>query len=120
MSDKNQQKIFVRDDFLCSYCGDEFPIKKLEIDHIIALNNLGSNSIDNLTTSCISCNRKKYDLMLKDFIEKYELDEESILKRLVSQGVSNTPSEISQGVSEGAKDKDKDKAIDKDIKPKND
>lgn len=41
------------------YCSAHPPAVKLEIDHIVAVANGGSNEIDNLVTACEACNRGK-------------------------------------------------------------
>lgn len=51
--------IFNRDNFICTYCGRSPPDVQLEIDHILPISQGGSNNIDNLTTSCMECNRGK-------------------------------------------------------------
>ena len=52
-------EIFKRDKFTCQYCGAHPPDVILEIDHIEAVANGGTNDIDNLVTSCEPCNRGK-------------------------------------------------------------
>jgi CRISPR/Cas system Type II protein with McrA/HNH and RuvC-like nuclease domain len=52
--------IFKRDGFRCSYCGAHpSDTILLEVDHIHPIAEGGSNSIDNLITSCKDCNRGK-------------------------------------------------------------
>ena len=59
--------VFNRDDFTCSYCGERGGI--LEVDHIIAFSKGGSDSLENLTTSCRRCNRSKRDKSVKEFLK---------------------------------------------------
>lgn len=54
-------RVMKRDRFLCTYCGASGNDSELEIDHIIAVANGGSNHISNLTTACRVCNQKKSD-----------------------------------------------------------
>jgi hypothetical protein len=50
-------KVFDRDGSQCTYCGDvDGPF---HIDHIHPISKGGSNSIENLTVSCWSCNLSK-------------------------------------------------------------
>ena len=66
-------KIFKRDNFACVYCGrNSFEDKvKLHVDHLIPRAKGGSNKINNLVTSCQSCNNCKKDKLLsKEIIEK--------------------------------------------------
>lgn len=52
-------KVFKRDLFVCQYCGATPPSVVLEVDHIHPVSKGGKNGIDNLVTSCFSCNRGK-------------------------------------------------------------
>ena len=49
-------EVFKRDDFSCVYCGATPPSVILQIDHIHPVAQGGKNDIDNLITSCQSCN----------------------------------------------------------------
>jgi 5-methylcytosine-specific restriction endonuclease McrA len=53
--------ILKRDDFKCQLCGASGidPGVRLEVDHIIALENWGMTEIDNLRTLCRKCNKGK-------------------------------------------------------------
>lgn len=65
--------IFIKDNFTCVYCGrNSFEDKvKLHIDHLIPRAKGGSDKINNLVTSCQSCNNSKKDKLLsKEIIEK--------------------------------------------------
>ena len=62
-----RDRILERDNYTCQYCGksrwkDEV---KLEVDHIIPISKGGTDDINNLTTSCRKCNRKKMNRILK-------------------------------------------------------
>jgi hypothetical protein len=59
--------VFKRDNYTCQYCGSVG--KKLEADHIIPFSKGGSDNVENLTTSCIRCNRQKKDKSVDDFIK---------------------------------------------------
>ena len=52
-------EVLRRDNFTCRYCGQSAPNTKLEVDHIVELADGGTNSLDNLVTSCYACNRGK-------------------------------------------------------------
>jgi 5-methylcytosine-specific restriction endonuclease McrA len=58
--------IMVRDGFRCQYCGRTAQDAgvKLEVDHILAKNNGGSNNPSNLITCCSDCNIGKSGLFL--------------------------------------------------------
>lgn len=59
ISKKLRFDVFKRDSFTCQYCGSHPPSVTLEVDHIMAVSNNGTNDIDNLITSCFDCNRGK-------------------------------------------------------------
>lgn len=51
--------VFKRDAFTCQYCGATPPQAVLEVDHIEAVAEGGSNDEGNLITACFNCNRGK-------------------------------------------------------------
>jgi 5-methylcytosine-specific restriction endonuclease McrA len=60
----SRAEIFRRDNFTCQYCGKK--TKHLTIDHIIPRSRGGSNTWDNVVTSCPSCNHRKGGKLLED------------------------------------------------------
>lgn len=66
----NRQNVFRRDDHKCVYCGDK---ENLTLDHVIPRSKGGSNTWDNLLTSCGSCNVKKGDKDVDSFLNEYGL-----------------------------------------------
>lgn len=56
----------------CAYCGCEFDIQKMQVDHIKPIYNGGTNEIDNLLPSCRSCNHYKSTFTLEQFRENLE------------------------------------------------
>lgn len=55
---------------LCTWCFTPVPIKKRHIEHIVATQNGGRHSADNLTCSCAKCNCRKKALPLDQWIER--------------------------------------------------
>lgn len=51
-----REQVFVRDGFVCTYCGSE---NDLACDHVVPLIQGGKSTMDNLTTACRSCNCAK-------------------------------------------------------------
>lgn len=87
-----KKEIFEEDDYQCQYCSSRPGSSNIFIDHIIPLIEGGSNEPENLTTSCKSCNSKKHDDNVFEFIEKHNLKPlKNLLDKLdrVSKG-SNT------------------------------
>ncbi len=54
-------------DWKCTYCGLEKP---LTVDHMIPLSKGGSNSIDNITPACLTCNCSKGDKTYDEYIDR--------------------------------------------------
>lgn len=54
--------VYVRDNYVCQYCGKHCDSKDLTVDHVIPKSKGGSNSWVNLVTCCVSCNNKKADM----------------------------------------------------------
>lgn len=46
-------------DGICHYCEQEFPSKKLTLDHIVPVSRGGKSTKGNVVTSCFDCNQKK-------------------------------------------------------------
>jgi hypothetical protein len=75
-------RVFKRDGFKCRYCGngDTQPT----VDHVIAFENMGPTTDENLVTACRKCNRQKANMLYEAWIasEYYKkvsagLDEET-------------------------------------------
>ena len=57
-------KILERDKFTCQYCGQKAPNVLLEVDHVIPVENGGTDDESNLITACWACNRGKNSLAI--------------------------------------------------------
>jgi 5-methylcytosine-specific restriction endonuclease McrA len=57
----SRRNIFLRDDYICQYCGKKHDPKGLTCDHIIPKSRGGVTEWTNIVTSCIRCNHKKGD-----------------------------------------------------------
>ena len=57
----SKKNIFLRDSYLCQYCGEKGTEKTLTIDHVVPKSRNGSSKWENLVTSCKRCNMKKAD-----------------------------------------------------------
>jgi 5-methylcytosine-specific restriction endonuclease McrA len=55
------RELFLRDAFLCMYCGHKFNTISLTRDHIIPISNGGRNHWSNVVTACRHCNTRKGD-----------------------------------------------------------
>ena len=61
----SRRNIYIRDLYQCQYCGDTFDTKELNIDHVIPVSKGGKTNWENCCTSCIPCNAKKSDKIIK-------------------------------------------------------
>ena len=54
-------RIYMRDKFLCQYCGEKKNAAELTLDHILPRSRGGDNAPVNIATACIQCNNRKGD-----------------------------------------------------------
>lgn len=69
MTTSLREKIKIRDNYTCCFCGNSVakePNLLLEIDHIIPISKNGSTTEDNLQTLCWKCNRSKGNKILQE------------------------------------------------------
>jgi hypothetical protein len=83
LSKKARFEVLKRDSFTCQYCGGKAPEALLQVDHIIAVANGGTNAITNLITSCSHCNSGKGARALSDdsALQKQRLQLEELNER---------------------------------------
>ena len=55
----SRANIYARDEFVCQYCGREFPTPELTFDHVVPVSQGGRKDWENIVTCCVSCNRRK-------------------------------------------------------------
>jgi hypothetical protein len=60
-----RQRVFLRDDYTCSYCGQRG--SELECDHIHPVSRGGTHDDANLTTACKPCNRAKGSMTVQEW-----------------------------------------------------
>ena len=63
-----RRRIFERDAYRCVYCGEQFPIEELTIDHVEPRVRGGDRSDGNLVTACKACNTLKGQRRLSEFL----------------------------------------------------
>src|SRR5688572_26199328 len=51
----NRQNIYVRDNFICQYCGIEFERELLNLDHVIPRSQGGITIWENVVCCCVPC-----------------------------------------------------------------
>lgn len=52
----------------CTYCGKKMDILSLTMDHVVPMSKGGTNTVDNVTVACLSCNVIKSDRDLDEFL----------------------------------------------------
>jgi 5-methylcytosine-specific restriction endonuclease McrA len=55
----SRMNAFVRDHFICQYCGKKKKVKELTADHLVPRQNGGKTGWTNIVTACGPCNLKK-------------------------------------------------------------
>lgn len=60
-----RERIFLRDDYTCAYCGARGV--SLECDHVVPVARGGGHEDENLTTACRACNRSKRDKLVSEW-----------------------------------------------------
>jgi len=56
------KNVFIRDKYICQYCGTKVAKNEAEIEHIIPKSKGGRNTWENTVTACSPCNRRKGDM----------------------------------------------------------
>jgi 5-methylcytosine-specific restriction endonuclease McrA len=62
---KLSYKVFIRDNFICSWCKKEHPPKNLTAHHVKYVCEGGKHDTDNLVTLCWGCHRKMHSVDTK-------------------------------------------------------
>lgn len=52
----NRKMVYLRDQYTCQYCGEQFQAKDLTLDHVKPKSLGGDSSWSNLVTCCATCN----------------------------------------------------------------
>lgn len=63
-----REDVFARDGHQCVYCGGEFPVEQLSVDHVQPRVKGGDRSGGNLVTACEACNTRKGHRGLAEFL----------------------------------------------------
>ena len=63
----SRENVYRRDDYTCQYCGTQFSVEDLTLDHVIPASRGGRKSWENIVTACTWCNGKKADKPLEQF-----------------------------------------------------
>ncbi len=63
-----REEVFARDGHRCVYCGGEFPVEQLSVDHVQPRVKGGDRSGGNLVTACGACNTRKGHRGVAEFL----------------------------------------------------
>lgn len=77
-SKKLKQQIFERDGNKCRLCDNEFPVSRLQVDHIKPQSLGGEASMENGIIACDTCNRLKSTFHGEGLIGKIKWAEEKV------------------------------------------
>lgn len=55
----SKRNIFLRDEYLCQYCGDEVTEQHATLDHVLPVSKGGKTTWENSATACKPCNYRK-------------------------------------------------------------
>ena len=65
-----RKMIYDKADGRCALCGRKITLSDMTIDHIVPLNKNGEDSINNLQSTCLACNRFKANIRPDDFMDR--------------------------------------------------
>lgn len=65
-----RQLIYHKADGRCALCGRKILYDDMSLDHITPLSMDGADSVENLQSTCISCNMFKGSVLPEDFFER--------------------------------------------------
>ena len=55
----NRRNVFARDSNVCQYCGLQFPLSELSLDHVVPRSRGGTTTWENIVCACVACNVRK-------------------------------------------------------------
>ncbi|MEO8065521.1 MAG: HNH endonuclease [Candidatus Doudnabacteria bacterium] len=55
-----RKRVYIRDKYICGYCGVRKKSSSLNVDHIIPVSKGGYDGIENFVTACKNCNHTKF------------------------------------------------------------
>ena len=55
----SRKNVFIRDQYACQYCHEDFPPSLLTLDHVVPRSRGGATVWENVATACKKCNTKK-------------------------------------------------------------
>lgn len=71
---RKKARIFSRDRWRCTYCGEELTEQTATIDHRVPISRGGPDTDRNKTTCCMTCNKRKFRKTVAEFIRQLEAE----------------------------------------------
>lgn len=68
----NRKMVYLRDNYTCQYCGDQFQTKDLTLDHVKPKSMGGDGGWSNMVTCCATCNWLKGAKVMEPLNKPYE------------------------------------------------
>ena len=65
-----RKEIYAKDEYTCVFCRQCFPRQELTIDHLMPVSKSGLHEPANFVTACKTCNQKKADKPLIEFLSE--------------------------------------------------
>lgn len=65
---ENRIKVYERDSYKCRYCGKQLTRFTCTLDHLTPVIAGGTNALENLVTACLTCNSRKNQRPVGDFL----------------------------------------------------
>jgi len=110
VTDMTRERVFRVHGERCAYCGKELAGHDRGIDHIVPVSGYGVCSDENLVPCCQSCNSKKGNMEVTEFMDKYGVAEDRKQRVL-----SLLPAALAAARTiHSPKEKDKEKDMEKD------
>ena len=70
----SKSNVFLRDQYVCQYCGNDLKPNECTLDHVLPISHGGKSIWTNSTTACGPCNSKKGNSKLKPKHAPYKPD----------------------------------------------
>ena len=55
----SKHNVFLRDGYICQYCGDDVSKKTAKLDHVLPVSHGGKTTFENTVCACATCNANK-------------------------------------------------------------
>lgn len=76
-----RSNVYLRDEYICQYCGERFKFSELTYDHVWPQAKGGEHSWENLVAACKPCNHSKADDIIEPMRKPYEPTKFELMKK---------------------------------------